>query len=168
MSNCNFNIEVKEKECIHSDCNQSHNSSDLDKSEEDDSSTNSSDTEAKEDIYLDKMILNDWGSQYLLKQPWADQRKPTVRMIDYSKLKLTESEKEGILSDRIIASCSSYLDKTPYINKYAMCKCVLNNKVRNFSLLCSDFLNTILFFLGFKEHRYFGLPSLFTIFRPFQ
>lgn len=94
------------------------------------SSGKSSDAESDEDdIYVDKAIFGSWGCHYLLRQPWTEISKPTVKVFDYAKLKLTDTEKQGILSDRIVASCSSCLDKSPYVKKYVMCKCVLTNKV---------------------------------------
>lgn len=98
--------------------------------EKDDDGESSVNSEESEEIYVDQAIFNEWGCHYSCKQPWNDIAKPTVKIFDYSKLKLNEAENDGILSDRIVASCSSYLDKSPYVNKLVMCKCVLASKVK--------------------------------------
>lgn len=82
-----------------------------------------------EDAYIDKTIFGEWGFHCLLRRPWADIDKPTVRVLDYYKLRLNDEEDKGVLTDRIVASCSSYLDRSPYVKKYVMAKCVLSHKV---------------------------------------
>lgn len=84
----------------------------------------------EEDVVdVDKAIFGEWGCHYSLRHAWSVTDKPTVKVFDYSKMKLNDMETGGILTDRIMASCSSYLTKSPYVNKYALCKCVLSNKV---------------------------------------
>lgn len=100
---------------------------------DDDSSADSMESnksESSDDIYVDKTFFREWGCHYSLRQPWNDADQPAVKIFDYSKLSLNEVERRGVLSDRIVASCSSYLDKSPYINKFVMCKCALANKVK--------------------------------------
>lgn len=91
----------------------------------------SNESESDNEIFVDKAIFSEWGCHYQFRQPFSDADKPATKIFDYSKFVLNDMEIEGVLTDRIVASCLSYLDKSPYINKYVMCKCVLANKVGN-------------------------------------
>lgn len=92
-------------------------------------SLESNDSESDDEIFVDKAIFSEWGCYFQYKEPFRDADKPATKLLDYSKFVLNEVESEGILTDRIVASGLSYLDKSPYINKYVMCKCVLADKV---------------------------------------
>lgn len=114
------------------DCGDVHDNNDEDDnhtSRSEKSSRDSDESASEDGIYVDKAIFTEWGCHYSLRQPWTDKLKPTVKIFDYEKFELNEMEREGVLTDRIIASCLSYLDKSPYVNKFVLCKCVLTNKV---------------------------------------
>ncbi|KAI4456386.1 guanylate kinase-related [Holotrichia oblita] len=81
-------------------------------------------------------IPGSWGTYGIEENPWDDDDKPFVRFRDYNDLKLTRQEKSGVLTERIIACCSSYLDKCPQTGKYVLCKCNLAQKgLNNISIL---------------------------------
>ncbi|GLV34893.1 uncharacterized protein CBL_09373 [Carabus blaptoides fortunei] len=63
--------------------------------------------------------------------PWTNYERPFVNLINYDEFELNDEEKSGYLSQRIVGSCSSYLDKCPVTRKYALCKCVLTQKGLN-------------------------------------
>ncbi|KAK4874720.1 hypothetical protein RN001_014080 [Aquatica leii] len=69
-----------------------------------------------------------WGTQGLEEHPWDDTKRPVVTFRNYKDLELNQSESGGVLSDRIMASCSTYLDKSPESGKYVLCKMVLSKK----------------------------------------
>lgn len=60
---------------------------------------------------------------------WANSERQVVKFTKYEKLELNETEQKGILTDKIIASCSSYLDRNPVTNEYTLCKLELPRKV---------------------------------------
>lgn len=47
----------------------------------------------------------------------------------YDEIELNKVEHRGVLTDRLIAACSSYLDKSPETEKFVFCKLVLSKKV---------------------------------------
>ncbi|KAL3273826.1 hypothetical protein HHI36_015254 [Cryptolaemus montrouzieri] len=69
-----------------------------------------------------------WGSRAYEYSGWDDAERYTVRSRRYQDLDLTEDEENGILSQRVIAVCSSYLDRSPETEQYVLCKCVLSDK----------------------------------------
>lgn len=69
-----------------------------------------------------------WGSHGLEEDPWDDKNKPYVKLTHYEDLELNEIEQEGVLTDRILAACSSYLDKSPETNRFVLCKADLSKK----------------------------------------
>lgn len=78
--------------------------------------------------------IGSWGTYGINEQIWCDKYRPVVKFKTYEDLILTDLEKTGYLSDRIIASCSSYLENCPVIKQLVLCKCVLNDKV-SFNLI---------------------------------
>lgn len=76
--------------------------------------------------------------------PWDDDEKPVVSCKSF-KIEYIEEEQEGILTDRIIALGSSYLDRCPTTGNYVLCKCNLTSMVTLF-LNCNHCLNLILLF----------------------
>lgn len=93
-------------------------------------------------------IPGSWGTYGIEENPWDDEEKPFVRFKEYGDLKLTPQEKSGILTERIIASCSSYLDKCPLTGKYVLCKCNLAQKVSKKGL------KDILFYHRIIQYKY--------------
>ncbi|XP_044760446.1 leucine-rich repeat and guanylate kinase domain-containing protein-like isoform X2 [Coccinella septempunctata] len=73
-------------------------------------------------------LAGSWGSHAYEYSAWDDGERPTVKLVSYNNLELTEDEEDGILSDRVIAACSSYLDRAPETEEYVLCKCILANK----------------------------------------
>ncbi|KAB0804889.1 hypothetical protein PPYR_01859 [Photinus pyralis] len=69
-----------------------------------------------------------WGSHGLEEDPWNDKNKPYVKLTRYEDLELNEMEQQGVLTDRILAACSSYLDKSPETNGFVLCKANLSKK----------------------------------------
>lgn len=65
----------------------------------------------------------------MTKQLWSDCDKELVKFHTYDELELNETEKQGILTDRIIASCSSRLEMCPETKQFALSKLQLPNKV---------------------------------------
>lgn len=61
--------------------------------------------------------------------PWDESDKPIERLLSYADLSLTKEEENGLLTDRIIAACSSYLTETPENKCHVVAKVSLNNKV---------------------------------------
>ncbi|GJQ80075.1 hypothetical protein Trydic_g19359 [Trypoxylus dichotomus] len=81
-------------------------------------------------------IPGTWGTYGLEDDPWNDNDKPCVHFKNYEDLELTPTEVSGVLTERIIASCSSYLDRCPQTGKYVLCKCILRQKnLSNISIL---------------------------------
>lgn len=82
-------------------------------------------------IFIILLFEGSWGLNALEEVPWNDDDKPVVRFqIDLQNL--TQEEENGLLTDRIIASCSSYLDRCPTTGSYVLCKCDLKNLVKTF------------------------------------
>lgn len=65
----------------------------------------------------------------MTKELWSDSDKEFVKFHKYEELSLNSTEKEGYLTDRIIASCSSRLEMCPETKQLALCKLELPNKV---------------------------------------
>lgn len=59
---------------------------------------------------------------------WDDNDKAFEKLLQYAELELTEEEENGLLTDRIVAACCSYLTQTPGSKDYVVAKVVLNNK----------------------------------------
>lgn len=57
---------------------------------------------------------------------------PVFRAKNYRDLQLTDREKKGVLTHRIIASCSSCIDKNPITKQFILAKCDLSFKVFGF------------------------------------
>ncbi|XP_050510902.1 uncharacterized protein LOC126887424 isoform X2 [Diabrotica virgifera virgifera] len=96
---------------------------------EDSSCSESSDIvvdELSSDIH--KLLWDPWSRNRFSKNPWSDKERPHVRINRYKDMKLTPVERAGKLSRRAIASCLTYLEKSPYDQNYALCKCQLNDK----------------------------------------
>lgn len=90
-----------------------------------------------EDVTPEEEIrpFNYWGVYGLDEESFFDDS-PVVRFNEYRDLELTEEESDGYLTDRIIAACSSHLDKNPITRRYVLCKCDLKNKrLKNIELL---------------------------------
>lgn len=79
--------------------------------------------------YIELTFLGTWGKHAIEMYPWSDSDRPVTRFTRYEYIRFNTTEEKGILTDRIIASCSSYLDKSPETNEYALCKCQLSRKV---------------------------------------
>lgn len=60
---------------------------------------------------------------------WNDNDKPIQKLLQYAELDLTEEEENGLLTDRIVAACCSYLTKLPDSKECVVAKVVLDNKV---------------------------------------
>ncbi|CAG9837897.1 unnamed protein product, partial [Diabrotica balteata] len=73
-------------------------------------------------------FVDPWSKNRFSKNPWSDKERPYVRINRYKDIKLTPVERAGKLSRRVTASCLSYLEKSPYDQNYALCKCQLNDK----------------------------------------
>ncbi|CAG9863363.1 unnamed protein product [Phyllotreta striolata] len=85
-----------------------------------------------------EMISGLWGLHRFEKNQWSAQVRPVTRLKHFEKLKLTEKEKAGQLSRRMIACCLTYLERSPYDCKIALCKCQLPDKgIKDISALRS-------------------------------
>lgn len=94
------------------------------------SEVEANDIESDEENIINKFEgIGNWGTLGIDDDPWDNNQRPFVNLIKYDELELADEEKSGYLSQRIVASCSSYLDKCPVTRKYALCKCVLTQKV---------------------------------------
>lgn len=113
-------------------CSSLQPSSDLELNEESGSQVSNISGES----CLERTNFGGWGKHSLEKQPWNDANKPFVKCLDYGKLKLQVNESKGVLTDRVISSCSSYVDRSPVNGCYVVCKCSLSNKgLRNINIL---------------------------------
>ncbi|XP_072391113.1 uncharacterized protein [Diabrotica undecimpunctata] len=95
---------------------------------EDSSCSESSDAEEELSSDIHRILWDPWSKNRFSKNPWSDKERPYVRINRYKDIKLTPVERAGKLSRRVIASCLSYLEKSPYDQNYALCKCQLNDK----------------------------------------
>lgn len=78
-----------------------------------------------------------FGIYGLDEHSFNDEDRPVVKFEDYEDLELTEDETDGYLTDRVIAACSSYLERNPITKRYALCKCDLKKKVtKNIYRIC--------------------------------
>ncbi|KAJ8933887.1 hypothetical protein NQ314_013740 [Rhamnusium bicolor] len=69
-----------------------------------------------------------WGTHRFEEHPWSDYDRPSVKLEEYENL-ILDDEKLGILTDPIISSSLSYLERSPYDLKYVLCKCILSHKL---------------------------------------
>ncbi|KAK6626521.1 hypothetical protein RUM44_008994 [Polyplax serrata] len=60
--------------------------------------------------------------------PWDENERPMTRLLNYADLRLTDQEENGLLTDRIVAACSSYLTESPENRCHVAAKVSLNNK----------------------------------------
>nr|XP_022916432.1 leucine-rich repeat and guanylate kinase domain-containing protein-like [Onthophagus taurus] len=81
-----------------------------------------------ETSWPDVEIPGSWGLYGLEENPWCDESKPFVKIRTFEELELNEDEKNGILSERMVACCSSYMDRSPIVGKYVLCKTDLSEK----------------------------------------
>ncbi|KAG5882007.1 hypothetical protein JTB14_035294, partial [Gonioctena quinquepunctata] len=76
------------------------------------------------------------GDQIYEDESWSDNKRLFIKLRKFEDLELTEEERDGILSRRMIATCLSYLEKSPEIYRYVLCKCVITSKdIKNISAL---------------------------------
>ncbi|CAH0563991.1 unnamed protein product [Brassicogethes aeneus] len=100
-------------------------------------SSSSSDSEENstecEDFYVDKdyeecvELSKEWGVHLADECLWASDKKPFTVYRDKKKIELDEYEEQGFLSDRLLACCTTYFDKSPEVQHYALCKCDLSH-----------------------------------------
>ncbi|CAG2065291.1 unnamed protein product [Timema podura] len=72
--------------------------------------------------------LDPWSTFPWQDDLWNDDDLPIEQLVHYQDLELTKEEMEGILTERIIATCSSLLVPCPGTTKYVLGKLVLQNK----------------------------------------
>ncbi|CAH1106597.1 unnamed protein product [Psylliodes chrysocephalus] len=88
------------------------------------------------DIFAEVQRL--WGLHRFEKNPWSTKVRPFRRLKHFENLQLGALEKKGKLTKRMIGCCLSYLERSPYDMKYALCKCQLAEKgIRDISALRS-------------------------------
>ncbi|KAL0274806.1 UNVERIFIED_CONTAM: hypothetical protein PYX00_002844 [Menopon gallinae] len=63
--------------------------------------------------------------------PWMEKDTAFDDVLQYEELDLTEEEENGLLTDRIVAACSSYLTRSPSSKCYIVAKLCLTNKNLN-------------------------------------
>ncbi|XP_012274450.1 leucine-rich repeat and guanylate kinase domain-containing protein isoform X2 [Orussus abietinus] len=73
----------------------------------------------------EKIIQNKWGGYALDIELWADRNSPVVNILNRREMELTPSEFCGILSDRMVGACSSFLTKCPENETLILSKCEL-------------------------------------------
>ncbi|XP_034941504.1 leucine-rich repeat and guanylate kinase domain-containing protein-like [Chelonus insularis] len=73
-------------------------------------------------------LLNDKWSRYAVDSSlWNDENAPVVKVKTLHLENLTDSELQGILSDRMIETYSTFLSTTPDTDRYTLTKCELRN-----------------------------------------
>ncbi|XP_043288514.1 uncharacterized protein [Venturia canescens] len=83
-----------------------------------------------------KIIQNRWGGYGLHFRLWDEKYAPVTKIREREELVLDNSEYCGILSDRMIGACSSFLTLNPENGRYVLSKCDLNNlKLKDVSIL---------------------------------
>lgn len=65
-------------------------------------------------------------------KPWTDEDK-LVASFKTFRIEYVEQEVNGMLTDRILALASSYLDRCPVTGNYVLCKCNLKKQVTFFA-----------------------------------
>ncbi|EEB11657.1 protein phosphatases pp1 regulatory subunit, putative [Pediculus humanus corporis] len=75
--------------------------------------------------------VNSWNVSTAGPVPWDDSQKPIERLLNYADLTLTKEEENGLLTDRIVAACSSYLTDSPGNKCRVVAKVSLTNKNLN-------------------------------------
>ncbi|KAF5293774.1 hypothetical protein FQA39_LY03259 [Lamprigera yunnana] len=72
--------------------------------------------------------IEPWGLRGIEENAWDDKVEPVVKFKKYNDLELNDLELRGVLSDRIIAASSSYLDRSPETGNFVLCKADLSSK----------------------------------------
>ncbi|CAH1117502.1 unnamed protein product [Phaedon cochleariae] len=94
-------------------------------SKDEDDTVEEEDTPLLEEL---RSVSGYWGVHDIDKNPWNDDARPYIKLNNFKDLQFTEEESTGKLTERMVAACLSFLEKSPVIFNFALCKCVLSKK----------------------------------------
>lgn len=98
--------------------------------EEEGESSSETDSDAS---FPDVEIPGTWGTHGLELKPWDDETKPVVCFNELREGDKSDLAEFGVLTDRIVATGSTYLDRSPETGGFCLCKLNLPNRVRIFA-----------------------------------
>ncbi|XP_015609790.1 uncharacterized protein LOC107274789 [Cephus cinctus] len=82
------------------------------------------------------IIDSKWGGFALHMRLWDDDNAPVIKVKTIQDFELSFSEYTGILSDRVVGACSTFLSKSPENGLYVLSKCQLKTmNLRDISIL---------------------------------
>ena len=78
-----------------------------------------------------QLFQSKWGGYALHLRLWEDSNAPVTKIRGREDIVLDNLEYCGILSDRMVGACSSFLTVTPANGRYVLSKCNLQNMASN-------------------------------------